>query len=187
MWATSNAMQSVAVSIQATPNPEAVKFIASREIANEIRSFNDASETSSSPLAKKLFGFPWAKSVMIGPNFVTVTKQDWVDWNILAEPLSELIKEHLETGGGLLTEVAVAASDDAPIVQKIKQIFETEVRPAVAQDGGDITFSRFEDGKVYVHMQGACAGCPSSSFTLKEGIETRLKEAIPQVTEVIAI
>jgi Fe-S cluster biogenesis protein NfuA len=180
-------MQPISVSIEGTPNPEALKFVTSSHIASEVRSFNDAAETHSSPLAKKLFGFPWAKGIMIGPDFVTVTKQEWVDWNILAEPLQQLIQEHLERGDGVLSEVVVVTNDDTPMVARIRQIFDQEIRPAVAQDGGDIVFQKFEDGKVYVHMHGACAGCPSSTFTLKEGIETRLKEAIPEVTEVIAL
>jgi Fe-S cluster biogenesis protein NfuA len=186
-------MSSWKISIEATPNPEAMKFVANQAISSENRAFHAATETASSPLAKKLFSFPWAKSILIGPNFVSVVKQDWVDWDVLAEPLAQLIQEHLERGEGVLvdvgtTEVPAMTSDD-PLEQKIIHLLNTEIRPAVAMDGGDIVFQRFEadTGRVYLHMQGACAGCPSSTFTLKEGIESRMREAIPEVQEVISI
>lgn len=180
-------MSTITVSIEATPNPEAMKFVTNQPIANENRSFADANETQSSPLAKKLFGFPWAKGVMIGPNFVTIIKQDWVDWNVLAEPLAQLIQEHFERGGVALDAAVETVTDDSPLAQKIRSIFDTEIRPAVAMDGGDIVFRKFEDGKVFVNMHGACAGCPSSMITLKDGIEARLKEMVPEVTEVVAL
>lgn len=183
------------ITIESTPNPETMKFVANQTIAPHPQSFHSAIETAPSPLAKKLFSFPWAKTVLIGPNFVSVTKQEWVDWEVLAEPLGQLIQEHLERGEGVLVEASadmpaeeVQTSDD-PLEQKIIDILNAEIRPAVAMDGGDILFQRFEadTGRVYLHMRGACSGCPSSAFTLKEGIEVRLKEAIPQIHEVIAI
>jgi Fe-S cluster biogenesis protein NfuA len=181
------------ISVETTPNPEAMKFVANQPIARENRAFHSANETASSPLAKKLFSFPWAKSVLIGPDFVSVVKQDWVDWDVLAEPLAQLIQEHLERGEGVLVDVeataAPVASSDDPLTQKIIDLLNTEIRPAVAMDGGDIVFQRFDadSGRVYLHMQGACSGCPSSTFTLKEGIESRMREAIPEVQEVISI
>lgn len=183
------------ISIETTPNPEAMKFVANQPIAPHPQSFHSAAETASSPLAKKLFSFPWAKSVLIGPNFVSVMKQDWVDWEVLAEPLAQLIQEHLERGEGVLVDTPAAAPveevqhSDNPLEQKIIDILNAEIRPAVAMDGGDILFQRFEadTGRVYLHMRGACSGCPSSTFTLKEGIEVRLKEAIPEIHEVVAL
>jgi Fe-S cluster biogenesis protein NfuA len=174
---------------EATPNPQAMKFVVTKNIANETAYFEDAQKALRSPLASKLFGFPWAQAVMIGPNFVTITKQEWVDWTVLADPLSSLITEHLDRGEDvLLADVQVdAKSDESAAVQTIKHVLNSEIRPAVAMDGGDIVFNRYEDGVVYVHMQGSCAGCPSSTMTLKQGIEARLKEVLPEIKEVVAV
>ncbi|MGE4133878.1 MAG: NifU family protein [Bdellovibrionales bacterium] len=137
--------------------------------------------------------FPWASGVMIGSDFLTVSKHNWVEWQILADPLADLIKEHIESGFPVVSAEKGASTtaeedpNDPPIVQKIKQILRDEIKPAVAMDGGDISFDRYEDGRVYLQMQGSCSGCPSSALTLKEGIETRLKEAIPEITEVISV
>lgn len=177
---------------EATPNPQSMKFVVTAQIAHESVNFASAAETARSPLAKKLFGFPWAVGVFIGSNFVTVTKQEWVDWDVLAEPLSGLIKEHLERGEPVLLAAAAGADsdedpNDSPVVRQIKQILREEIRPAVAMDGGDIVFEKYENGRVFLHMHGACSGCPSSTMTLKDGIETRLKESIPEIEEVVAV
>jgi Fe-S cluster biogenesis protein NfuA len=140
-------------------------------------------------LARKLFGFPWLSAVMIGPDFVTITKQDWVGWDVLADPLSDLIREHRDSGEAFLlnadTTSTVSAHDDDPndsdLVKNIKSILNTEIRPAVQMDGGDIVYQRFDDGIVYLVLKGSCAGCPSSVMTLKQGIENRLRELFPQI------
>lgn len=182
-------MPDYSVFYEATPNPQSMKFVVTETIAKETLQFAAATDAARSPLAQKIFGFPWAAGVYIGTNFVTVTKQDWVDWDILAEPLAGLIKEHLESGAPVLLDAVEESDDsnDSSIVRQIKQILRDEIRPAVAQDGGDIVFDRFEDGRVYLHMQGACSGCPSSALTLKEGIETRLKQAMPEIQEVVSV
>ncbi|MGE0527630.1 MAG: NifU family protein [Bdellovibrionales bacterium] len=190
-------MHEYSVFYEATPNPQSMKFVVTAPIASEAVNFTSVQEAARSPLALKIFGFPWAAGVFIGPSFVTVTKQEWVDWDILAEPLSELIKEHLNRGEPVLVEKATADSadeagnaenpNDLPVVRRIKQILREEIRPAVAMDGGDIVFERYEEGRVYLRMQGACSGCPSSVYTLKEGIETRLREAVPEVREVFSV
>ncbi len=189
-------MSDVQVFYQATPNPDSMKFIVDRNIASENLTFTSQESAGRSPLAVKILGFPWAAGVFIGVNFVTVTKQNWVEWEILADPLSDLIREHIQSGqpvvgaeGGSSSSVSGDEDKpgDSPIVLKIKKILRDDIKPAVAMDGGDITFDRFEDGKVYLQMHGSCSGCPSSTMTLKEGIETRLKDAIPEVTEVIAV
>jgi Fe-S cluster biogenesis protein NfuA len=174
---------------ESTPNPQAMKFVITKKIADETAFFDDPQKALRSPLASKLFGFPWAQAVMIGPNFVTITKQEWVEWNILADPLASLIDEHLERGEEVLLaeNTIVEGSDDSPVVQKIKHILNTEIRPAVAMDGGDIVFHKYENNIVYLYMQGSCAGCPSSTMTLKQGIEVRLKEALPEISEVVAL
>jgi Fe-S cluster biogenesis protein NfuA len=187
---------SVQVYYEATPNPQAMKFVLTEQIANESAFFDDPQKAQRSPLATKLFGFPWASAIMVGPNFVTVTKQDWVDWSIIADPLSSLIAEHIDRKEGVLLNAADATadvtergvlSDDSPIVKQIKRILNAEIRPAVAMDGGDIEFAKYEDGVLSIYMKGACSGCPSSTLTLKQGIETRMREAIPEIKEVISI
>lgn len=186
-------MSEYQVFYEATPNPQSMKFVVTAQIANEAMNFTSLGECARSPLAKKIFGFPWAAGVFIGPTFVTVTKQEWVDWDVLAEPLSGLIKEHLDRGEGvLLAPVEGSPTDednasDSLTVRQIKTILREEIRPAVAMDGGDIVFEKFEEGRVFLQMHGACAGCPSSTMTLKEGIETRLKQAIPEIVEVVAV
>lgn len=185
------------ITFESTPNPQSLKFLASRPIADASAEFRSAQEAQlRSPLARKIFGFPWTDAVFVGRDFVTVTKQDWVEWETLAEPLADLIAEHLERGEpALLAEradpVSRAASEagtgETPEVATIRDILETEIRPAVALDGGDVEFDRFEDGVVYLRMQGACSGCPSSAMTLKQGIETRLRNAVPAIIEVVAV
>jgi Fe-S cluster biogenesis protein NfuA len=203
------------VTFEPTPNPQSLKFLAGAKIAGESVAFRSAGEAQlRSPLARKIFGFPWADGVLIGPDFVTVTKQDWVDWEALAEPLAGLIAEHLERGEPVLFAALAQASPAAPPeasggaggldgaseargssflpsdsaeVRLIKQIIDSEIRPAVALDGGDIAFERFEENVVYLYMRGACSGCPNSAMTLKQGIEARLRNAIPAIREVVAL
>lgn len=177
------------VRAEATPNPQTMRFVVGQAIATTSGEFKSAKETSSSPLAKKLFGFPWTAGVFIGRDFISVTKQDWVDWETLAEPLAGLIEEHLERGEVVMHEVTAETSsaDDSEDVRKIKDVLDREIRPMVAQDGGDVVFHKFENGTVYLFMQGSCAGCPSSTMTLKMGIEGRLKEAVPSIQDVVAM
>ncbi len=177
------------VRFEATPNPQTLKFTVSQQLTTAPADFKSAAESSRSPLAKKIFGFPWCDGVFVGQDFVTVTKQDWVDWEVLAEPLAGLIAEHLDRGETVLHEAAAAeeSANDSEVVRAIKKILNEEIRPAVALDGGDIVFSKYEGHIVYLFMQGSCSGCPSSTFTLKEGIEARLKNAIPEIKEVVAL
>lgn len=178
---------------EATPNPQAMRFVVtSGPIADRTQDFTQGGNHSLSPLAQKLFGFPWCMSVLIAPHSVTITKEEWVDWETLADPLAQIISEHLQNGEKVLfappsSDAPEKAKFDDPISQRLSDIIDSEIRPAVAMDGGDIVFQNFKDGVVYIHMLGACSGCPSSSFTLKQGIETRLKELVPEVTEVVAL
>lgn len=182
---------------EATPNPNSWRFVCTGIISEQPAEFKSAKECLRSPLAKKLFGFPWTAAVFIGRDFVSVTKQDWVEWEVLVEPLAGLIEEHLERGEPVLLEASpetsapVAApeapSTEAESIRLIKKVIEEEIRPAVALDGGDVTFADFVDGVVSVHMRGSCAGCPSSVMTLKDGIEVRLKEVVPSVREVVSV
>lgn len=182
--------QDLFVRAEMTPNPQTLRFVTNQVLTEQPTEFKKANDAISAPLARKLFGFPWTDSVFIGRDFVAVTKQDWVDWETLAEPLAGLIQEHLESGEMVMqphTADGASTSEDSADVAQIKAILDNEIRPAVALDGGDIVFHKFEDGIVYLFMQGACAGCPSSTMTLKQGIEARLKNAVPSIREVVSM
>jgi len=189
------------VRFETTPNPQTLRFSAPSLQSDRTADFKSPTEAQFAPLPKKLFGFPWCAGVFVGRDFMTVTKQDWVDWDIIAEPLANLIEEHLVSGQPVLPAAAPASSATHPTsqtngsapspsassVETIIRVLNEEIRPMVAQDGGDVVFAKYEDKVVYLHMQGSCAGCPSSTMTLKMGIETRLKEAVPEIVEVVAI
>lgn len=181
---------SMTVTFELTPNPATMKFILPHQITTEGFDCPTAQEAERSPLAAKIFGFPWTSSVYVGPNFITVTKQDWVDWELLAQPLSGLIQEHLDRNEPVVIEFVETPEDDSndsTLVRNIKSVLNREIRPVVALDGGDIVFYKFEAPILYIRMKGACSGCPSSSITLKEGIETRMKELFPEIQEVVAV
>lgn len=178
------------VTFETTPNPATMKFNFNQKIADQSADFPNVEAAERSPLAAKVFGFPWTSSVFIGEDFVTITKQDWVDWDVLSAPLAGLLGEHIESGLPVLIDL-VAANDesdnDSEIVKKIKRTLQTEIKPVVALDGGDIVFAKYENNNLYIHMRGACAGCPSSQATLKDGIEVRFKQLYPEINEVIAV
>lgn len=182
------------VTFEQTPNPATLKFNFSAKIADIQSEFPNVESTDTSPLAAKIFGFPWVSSVFIGENFMTITKQDWVDWKALAQPLSGLLSEHISSGQPVFVPKATTAANDADIkendsalIKKIKTILKEEIRPVVAMDGGDVVFHSFDNGILNIQMKGACNGCPSSQATLKDGIEVRLKEAIPEIVSVEAV
>lgn len=183
------------VSFEPTPNPATLKFNISKPLYDatqetETFEFKTAQEADRSPLAAKIFGFPWTSGVFLGPNFVSVTKQDWVDWDVLAEPLSGLIQEHLEADLPILLAAEPITDEESPedseIVKNIKRTLKNEIRPVVALDGGDVSFASFEDGILSLQMSGSCSGCPSKSVTLKQGIEVRMRELYPEIREVVA-
>ncbi len=178
------------VTFESTPNPATLKFLLQRQATEQPFDCPTPQDAEKSPLAAKIFGFPWTASVFVGTDFITVTKQDWVDWEILAEPLTGMIQEHLDRGEPLVIELQsldTESSSDSPLIKNIKKILDTEIRPVVALDGGDILFNKFENNILYIHMRGACAGCPSSTATLKDGIEVRMREVFPEIHEVVAI
>ncbi len=181
----------VEITVEETPNPQTMKFNFDQNISEFSAEYKDSLKTQASPLAAKLFGFPWMSAVYIGQNFVTITKQDWVDWDVLRDPLAGLLKEHIESEEPVQLKVNLEESQsnesDTDQVKIIKSILETEIQPAVAMDGGNIIFVKYEDHVVYLEMQGACAGCPSSMMTLKDGVETRLKQALPEIQGVLAV
>ena len=184
------------IQTEATPNPATLKFIPGRVVSdgNPIE-FASREAASRSPLAEKLFGVPGVTGVFYGSDFITVTKADG-EWQQLKPAILGAIMEHYMSGAPLLAD-GVATSDadlddedeffdeaDAETVDMIKDLIETRVRPAVANDGGDITFRGFKDGIVYLNMKGSCAGCPSSTATLQHGIQNLLKHFVPDVVEV---
>ncbi len=178
------------VTFEPTPNPATMKFNFGQKISDETCDFTSVESADKSPLAAKIFGFPWTASVFLGEDFVTVTKQEWVDWDILATPLAGLLGEHVESGQPVLIKLQASAEEtdsDSDVVKQIKRIIQNEIKPVVALDGGDIGFGSYENNILYIHMRGSCAGCPSSQATLKDGIEVRMKELIPEIKEVVAL
>jgi Fe-S cluster biogenesis protein NfuA len=184
------------IQTEATPNPATLKFIPGRTVLDAgTLEFTSREAAARSPLAEKLFAVPGVTSVFYGSDFVTVTK-DESDWQHLKPAILGAIMEHYMSGAPLLADGTVASDeaadeedeffsdDDAETVATIKDLIETRVRPAVANDGGDITFRGFRDGIVYLNMKGSCAGCPSSTATLQHGIQNLLKHFVPDVVEV---
>ena len=175
-----------------TPNPATLKFLPGQTVLEAgTADFPSADAAGASPLAQRLFGVNGVTGVFFGTDFVTITKADAVEWDHVKPALLGAIMEHFQSGQPVMASDAATApahaehdGPDGEIVGQIKELLDTRVRPAVAQDGGDITFHGFERGVVYLHMQGACAGCPSSTLTLKMGIENLLRHYIPEVTEV---
>ncbi len=182
------------IQTEATPNPATLKFIPGKPVLAEgTADFRSEGEASASPLARRLFGIGGVKGVFLGSDFISVTKGE-AEWPHLKPMILGAIMEHFMSGADAMA--AGEANDEAgesydpkdeDVVATIKELLETRVRPAVAQDGGDITFSGFRDGIVYLHMRGACSGCPSSTATLRHGIENLLKHFCPEVEEVQAV
>lgn len=179
------------IQTEETPNPATLKFLPGRVLMTEgTAEFRSPEEASLSPLASKLFGIEGVKGVFFGADFVTITKEDLSSWPVLKPAILGAIMEHFVTHQPLFYGEGFSNSsqdDDDPIVRQIKEILDTRIRPAVAMDGGDIVFDTFEDGVLYVRMQGACSGCPSSSATLKVGIENMLRHYVPEVREVRSV
>ena len=179
------------IQTESTPNPATLKFLPGLAVLDAGTADFPAPDTAAkSPLARRIFSVDGVTGVFLGSDFVTVTKAEAVLWDHIKPAILGAIMEHFHSGQpaieGVRAESAHAEQDgpDAEIVKQIKELLDTRVRPAVAQDGGDITFHGFDRGVVYLHMQGACAGCPSSTLTLKMGIENLLRHYIPEVTEV---
>jgi Fe-S cluster biogenesis protein NfuA len=180
------------IQTEQTPNPATLKFLPGVAVMPAgTANFTTKEATARSPLAERLFGLPEVNGVFLGGDFITVTKTDDSDWFQVKPAVLAAIMEHFTTGQPVITaaadEPAASQEDDDEVVSAIKELLETRVRPAVAQDGGDIIFEDFSDGIVYLHMQGSCSGCPSSTATLKAGIENMLRHYIPEVVEVRAV
>ncbi len=188
------------IETELTPNPATIKFLPGEPVMTAgTRDFPDAESAATSPLASALFDQGDVSGVFFGRDFVSVTAGEGVDWSALKPQVVALLLDHFITGAPLFagpdaSGISVPAEPetmdddpaDAEVIEQIKELIEVRVRPAVANDGGDIVYRGFRDGVVFLTMQGACAGCPSSSATLKHGIESLLKHYVPEVLEVRA-
>lgn len=198
---TTDTKRPVMLYTEQTPNPETLKYVTNKMLYKGTADFRDAEEASEwSPLATALFEQPYVKGVYISNNFVTVHKEFNYSWEDVMLKLKEFIKSYIEDDGAIINEgyqeameeKAVAnagktyTGDEAELVVKIRELIDTYVKPAVEMDGGNIEFKSFDKGVVTVIMQGACSGCPSSTVTLKSGIEGMLKRMVPEVTEVVS-
>ena len=166
------------------PNPATLKFLPGRDVMGQgTADFADASTADRSPLATRLFAVSGVGSVFLGSDFITVGKAEGAEWPALKPLVLAAIMDHYASGDAAVTggEQGAVHGEESEVVAQIRELIETRVRPAVAQDGGDIIFRSFEDGVVYLHLQGACSGCPSSTATLKHGIENMLRYYDPEV------
>lgn len=194
-------MTSMFIQTEGTPNPSTLKFLPGCQVMPEgTANFTDAAGAARSPLAQRLFETQGVAGVLLGTDFITVGKAEEADWEIIKPLVLGAIMDHFVSekplflddrgdapGSGADTNGLGEGPETDPVTSRIKELLDTRVRPAVAQDGGDIVFKSFENGVVTLHMQGACAGCPSSTATLKHGIENMLRHYIPEVLEVRAV
>ena len=180
------------IQTEATPNPQTLKFIPGKTVLEDgTADFRAKTDAQESPLARRLFDIDGVAGVFLGSDFISVTKTD-AEWQHLKPMILGAIMEHYMSGAAAVEGANDEGlenydADDEDVVATIKELLETRVRPAVAQDGGDITFAGFRDGIVFLHMRGACSGCPSSTATLRHGIENLLKHFCPEVEEVQAV
>lgn len=179
------------IQTETTPNPNTLKFLPGRSVLEAgTADFPDRDTAGRSPLASRLFGIDGVTRVFLGSDFITVAKPDETDWAVVKPLVLGAIMDHYTSGDTTLApggDAAASTEGDSDLVTQIKELLDTRVRPSVASDGGDIIFRGFEDGVVYLHMQGSCAGCPSSTATLKHGIENMLKYYVPEVQSVEAV
>lgn len=181
------------IATEQTPNPATLKFLPGQDVLGTgTAEFTEAGEAEAgSPLAHRLFAVEGVKSVYLGADFVSVTKSEGVDWYMLKPAVLGAVMQHFISGDPAINSAAVAAEstldESDPLIRQIRELIDTRVRPAVARDGGDITLQGFDRGIVYLNMRGACSGCPSSTMTLKSGIENLLKYYVPEVVEVRAV
>ena len=181
------------IQTEQTPNPQTLKFLPGKVVMDEGTAFyQNIDEAENSPFARRLFAIDGVSGVFFGSDFITITKSDAYEWQVLKPTLLGGIIDHFNSEDKTVEKDAEKEAekslqtneDDSDIVKQIKELLDTRVRPAVAMDGGDIIYNDFADGVVYLKMQGACSGCPSSTATLKQGIENMLKHYIPEVQEV---
>lgn len=186
----------VMIYTESTPNPNTLKFVTNKALLlNDAVEFQNIDETNEAPVAKELFGFDGVTNVFISNNFVTITKTDDLLWTEMMIPIKDFLKKYIDEGKTILTETFVKPTktasntileDDSDVDIRIKGALDKYVKPAVEMDGGNISFVSFENGKLTLQLQGSCSGCPSSTVTLKQGIENLLKRFVPEVQEVVA-
>ena len=183
------------IQTEATPNPATLKFLPGMPVLERgTVDFPDEETAARSPLAQRLFAVEGVSGVFLGADFISVTKATEKDWQVMKPLVLSAVMDHFTQGEPVLLDdsgdtggdTGDTTGEDGPVT-RIKELIETRVRPAVMQDGGDIVFQEFKDGVVYLRMQGACSGCPSSTATLKHGIENMLRYYVPEVTEVQAV
>jgi Fe-S cluster biogenesis protein NfuA len=180
------------IQTEPTPNPATLKFLPGRPVLDTgTLDMRDKEAAAPSPLAQRLFDIPHVTGVFYGSDFISISKEEGGDWQQIKPAILGAIMEHYMSGAPIVAQDATSASADeffdaadAETVATIKDLIETRVRPAVAGDGGDITFKGYKEGVVYLHMKGACSGCPSSTATLKHGIQNLLRHFVPDVQEV---
>jgi Fe-S cluster biogenesis protein NfuA len=179
------------IQTEPTPNPNVLKFLPGREVSDAPREFLTVDQATASPLAEALFGLEGVAGVFFGADYVSVTRAiDGPEWSEMKAPILSAVMDHFVSGAPLLRagadETGQAGEADSEIVAEIKQLLDSRIRPAVAQDGGDILFDAFDEetGVLSLRMRGACAGCPSSSATLKAGVEQMMRHYVPEVTRV---
>jgi Fe-S cluster biogenesis protein NfuA len=181
------------IETESTPNPATLKFLLGQEVrGHKSADFPNAESAATDPLARFLFSIPGVARVFFGSDFVSVTSTDAADWRALKPQILGALMEHLSAGGAFTESAEPEAAEDIldadrEVVEQIKELIETRVRPAVLSDGGDIVFRGYRDGVVSLQMQGACSGCPSSTATLKHGIQNMLKHYVPEVTSVVEV
>ncbi len=186
----------ISIYTEATPNPETMKFVVSKLLyPGKSADFPEEADATASPLAAELFTFPFIRGVFIASNFVTLTKSEETEWEDVIPMIRTFLQDYLEEGRPVIDEEALpqiqpawedVQTDDSDVVKRIKEILESYVKPAVEMDGGAIRFKKYNRGKLFVTLQGACSGCPSSMITLKAGIEAMMKRMVPEVREVEA-
>ena len=188
-------MNNLNIYIESNPNPNSLKFVTNVMLVDEgiVKDYPDIQSAEDSPLAKKLFNFNYVKRVFIMSNFITITKSEKFSWEEIKLDLRDFIKKYIEEENEIISKTkkqssvkSESKSESNNIDEKIKKILEEYIKPAVEQDGGAIDFESFDNGRVTVSLKGACSGCPSSTLTLKSGIENLLKRFVPEVKEVVA-
>ncbi len=175
-----------------TTNQQSKKFILAGTISSAEKTYADNTEALQSPVAAKIFGFPWTDKVTVGANFVEITKQDWVDWDVLEQPLKGLIEEHFQAQQGEIEENPQAPAGhgknlDSTEAKAISQLIEEQINPALASHGGYVVLHSVENNQVFLEMGGGCQGCAMSYQTMKEGIEGAIKEIVPSITQVVDV
>ncbi len=182
----------VDIQLEWTPNPSTLKYVVDRQLipSGALNFTSPEAARGKSPLAEKLLALEGVTAIMIGGTFVSVTKGAAGEWDAMNDAVMQTLDEHLSSNQPVVIDGGVTSpsgKDETEVERQIREILDAEIRPAVMNDGGDITLDRFENGMVYLHMRGSCSGCPSSLMTLKMGIEERLRQTIPEVNEVVPV